>query len=351
MRRRWGAAMAELVRIPQRPADLDALPVVTAHGPVTPASFAAIIAAGEPVILKGLFGGWPALAAGMESPATLNAYFKRLDRGAPAPVMEAPARHRGQFAYGPDMREFTFTKRQAPLGPTLDRIESLIGRDDGPTVAIQMLRLASAMPDFVEQNPMPLLPGIGPRLWLGGAVHTRTHNDRDHNLACVIAGRKRFILFPPDQVANLYVGPLDNPPPLSLVDPEAPDLARFPRYRDAMAAARVAFLEPGDALFMPRYWWHHVTSLDPYNAMANYWWGGEDESNLAFQAALLGFRDLPPGDRDYWRAMLAAYVFAEHGDLLSHIPAALRGTLGPMTPAHRAALRQQLKSAFKSSPQ
>jgi hypothetical protein len=344
--------MAEPARLTPRPADLDGLPAIAVHRPAAPADFPAIVAAGEPAILKGLFDSWPSLAAGIQSPATLNAYFKRFDRGAPVPVTEAPARHKGQFAYGPDQREFTFTKRQAPLGATLDRIEALIGQENAPTVAIQMLRLASAMPDVVEQNPMSLLPGIGPRLWLGGAVHTRTHNDHDHNLACVIAGRRRFLLFPPDQMANLYIGPLDNPPPLSLVDPEAPDLARFPRYREAIAAARVAFVEPGDALFLPRYWWHHVTSLDPYNAMINYWWsdGGMDNPHHAFLTALLAFRDLPPGERNYWREMIAAFVFADRGDVLSHIPPPLRGALGPMTPAHRAALRQQLKSAFLKSP-
>jgi hypothetical protein len=212
-----------------------------------------------------------------------------------------------------------------------------------------MLRLDQAMPGFVDHNPMPPLPGIGPRLWLGGAVHTRTHNDRDHNLACVIAGRRRFVLFPPEQIGNLYVGPLDNPPPLSLVDPEAPDLALFPRYADAVATARVAFLEPGEALFMPRYWWHHVTSLDPYNAMVNYWWGGSDAPNDAFLTALLAFRDLPPGERDYWREMIAAYVFAERGDVLSHIPMPLQGALGPLSPTARAALRQHLKAALLKS--
>jgi len=339
--------MAEPVRLPPRTADLDALPPVAVRDG---ADFADVMASGEPAIVKGLFATWPALAAGMQSAATLNAYFKRLDRGAAAPVMEAPARHLGQFAYGPDLREFTFTKRTARLGPTLDRIESLTRQHDAPTVAVQMLRLDQAMPDFVAQNPMPALPGIGPRLWLGGAVHTRTHNDRDDNLACVIAGRRRFVLFPPEQVSNLYIGPPDNPPPLSLVDPEAPDLTRFPHYRDAIAAARVALLEPGDALFMPRYWWHHVTSLDPYNAMVNYWWGGSDEPNDAFLTAMLAFRDLPPRERDYWREMIAAYVFDERGDVLSHIPPSLRGPLGAMTPARRAALRQQLASAAVKPP-
>lgn len=340
--------MVEPVRLPQRAADLDALPPVAV---CEAGDFAGIVAASEPAIIKGLFAAWPALAAGMQSAAALNAYLKRLDRDASVPVMEAPARHQGQFAYGPDLREFTFSKRQASLASTLDRIESLIGQDDAPTVAIQMLRLDQAMPDFVEQNAMPLLPGIGPRLWLGGAVHTRTHNDRDDNLACVIAGRRRFVLFPPEQVSNLYIGPADNPPPLSLVDPEAPDLARFPRYRDAIAAARIAFLEPGDALFIPRHWWHHVTSLDPYNAMVNYWWGGSDQPNDAFLTALLAFRDLPSGERDYWREMIASHVFGERGDVISHVPPALRGPLGAMAPASRAKLRQQLRSALLKPPQ
>ena len=344
--------MAEAAHLRVDTGNVDSLPTIGSRAIASPADFAAIIAAGEPVILTGLFDTWPALAAGMHAPATLNGYLKQFDRGVPVPVMEAPARHHGQFTYGPDLREFTFTKRQAPLAATLDRIEGLIDQDDTPIVAIQMFELASAMPGFVAHNAMPVLPGIGPRLWLGGAVHTRTHNDRDHNLACVIAGRRRFILFPPDQVANLYIGPFDTPPPLSLVDPEAPDLVRFPRYRSAMAAARAAFLEPGDALFIPRYWWHHVTSRDRYNAMVNYWWGdpGADDPNDAFLSALLAFKDLPSHERDYWRAMITAYVFPDSGEMLSHIPTPLQGPLGAMTPARRAALRQQLKSALLKSP-
>ncbi|MGH6634384.1 MAG: cupin-like domain-containing protein, partial [Sphingopyxis sp.] len=271
---------------------------------------------------------------------------------AAVPVMEAPARAGGRFTYRADMREFTFTKRSAPLRETLARIEGLIGQENAPTVAIQMLSLADALPEFIRQNPMLLLPAaVGPKLWLGGAVKTQTHNDRDHNLACVIAGRRRFILFPPDQAANLYIGPLDNPPPLSLVDPENPDFDRFPRFREALAAARVALLEPGDAIFIPKYWWHHVASLDPYNAMVNYWWGdtakGIERPNDIFLAALLALKDLPPGERAYWRAMFDAHVFGDPGIASGHIPAALRGALGPMRPDERAMLRQQLLSAFQ----
>jgi hypothetical protein len=332
------------------PSPLDALPRVAARMAPPPADLAELIAAGVPVVLKGLFEHWPALAAGRAG--DLPAYLKGMDRGTPVPVMEAPARTQGKFGYGPDLREFNFTRRSAPLSDALDRILRLAGEAGAPFVAVQMLPLAAQMPGFVAQNPMPLLPAeVGPRLWVGGPVHTRTHNDRDHNLACVLAGRRRFLLFPPDQVANLYVGPLDNPPPLSLVDPEAPDLSRFPRFADALATARVAFLDPGDALFIPRLWWHHVTSLSPFNAMVNYWWGddamGVEQPYDVFLASLLAYKALPPPERAYWQAMFEAHVFGEDG--AAHVPPSQRGLLGDLRASERAALRRRLRAAFLKS--
>jgi hypothetical protein len=341
--------MAEPLRHAPEPESslLDVLPRVAARMAPPPADLADLIAGGVPVVLKGLFEHWPALAAGRAG--ELPPYLKGLDRGMPVPVMEAPARTQGKFGYGPDLREFNFTRRSATLSDALDRILRLAGEENAPFVAVQMLPLAVQMPGFVAQNPMPLLPAdVAPRLWAGGPVHTRTHNDRDHNLACVLAGRRRFLLFPPDQLANLYVGPIDNPPPLSLVDPEAPDLARFPRFADALATARVAFLDPGDALFIPRLWWHHVTSLSPFNAMVNYWWGddatGVEQPHDVFLASLLAYKQLPPHERAYWRSMFEAHVFGEDG--AAHIPPSQRGLVGDLRASERAALRQRLRTAF-----
>ncbi|HYZ48632.1 MAG TPA: cupin-like domain-containing protein [Sphingomonas sp.] len=332
-------------------APLDHLPSVASASAGSRMEIETLALAGEPVVLKGLVDAWPAVAAGRRSPAALNAYLKVLDQGAPVPVMEAPAASGGKFGYGPDLREFSFSKRQRPLGETLDRIERNAGTPGAPIVAIQMLPLAERLPAFPRHNPMPwLTPDAAPRLWLGGPVRTQTHNDPDHNLACVLAGRRRFLLFPPDQVANLYIGPPDRPPPLSLVDPEAPDFDRFPRFAEALAAARVAELGPGDALLLPKYWWHHVTSRDPYNAMVNYWWGsaprGVDNARDCFLAALLAIRSLPSSERRYWRAMFENHVFDETGEGVAHIPAALRAYLGDMPPHERAALKRELEQAI-----
>jgi hypothetical protein len=333
---------------------LSRLPGIPATSIKTAAELESAARASKPLILRGLIEHWPALSAGRDSPSTLGSYLKAMDRGAPALVMEAPAGTHGRFGYTNDLREFTFSKRQRGISETLDRIERRIDRPGAPIIAIQMLPLAAHLPDFVCQNPMPLLADVPPLLWLGGPVRTQIHHDRDHNLACVIAGRRRFVLFPPEQVVNLYIGPIDNPPPLSIVDLEAPDLPRFPRFAKALEAAQAAELGPGDALLIPRHWWHHVTSRDPYNAMVNYWWGtraqGLENPHDCLLTALLAIKDLPSSERIYWQAMFNTYVFQSGGGAVEHIPPDLRGVLGTMGSKVRDALKQKLKASILKAP-
>ena len=339
------------------PQDLDALPRIAVQHIDSPAAFQAIVAAEEPVVIEGALEHWPALAAGRCSAAAMSEYLKSMDAGSFIEVLEAPAETRGWFFYTPDLRGFNFSHRRRRVSETLDHLLRSLGEPKAPFIAIQSLPLASHLPEFVRCNPAPFLPPqVLPRLWVGGAVRTQTHHDPDHNLACVIAGRRRFLLFPPEQVANLYVGPIDKPfpPPLSLVDPTAPDFERFPKFRRALQAARVAHLEAGDAIFMPKYWWHHVTSLEPYNVLVNYWWGndarGLERPMECFLTALLAIKDLPPGERAYWRAMFDTYIFGMRDeDPVAHIPAALQGLLGKLDPESRARLKQQLRMTFLKS--
>jgi hypothetical protein len=338
--------------------DLDALPRIAVRRLDSAAAFQALVAAEEPVVIEGALEHWPALAAGRSSAAAMNEYLKSMDTGAFVEVLEAPRETQGRFFYTPDLRGFNFSHRRRRVAETLDHLLRSLGDPKAPFIAIQSLALANHLPEFPQRNPAPFLPAqVLPRLWVGGAVCTQTHHDPEHNLACVIAGRRRFLLFPPEQLANLYIGPIDKPfpPPLSLVDPAAPDFDRFPKFHRALQAARVAHLEAGDAIFMPKYWWHHVTSLEPYNVLVNYWWGndarGLEHPMECFLTALLAIKDLPPGERVYWRAMFDTYVFRMHGedadaDPVGHIPTALQGLLGKLGPDLRARLKQQLRMTY-----
>ena len=92
--------------------------------------------------------------------------------------------------------------------------------------------------------------------WFGPAgTVTPLHHDVMNILMTQVYGRKTVLLISPDQTHRIY----NHVGVFSEVDPEQPDYERFPRYRhvDVMRAD----LEPGDALFLPVGWWHHVRSL------------------------------------------------------------------------------------------
>lgn len=135
------------------------------------------------------------------------------------------------------------------------------------------------------------------KLWLGRA-HTVTplHWDVPHNLHVHLAGRKRWILFPPQARAALYPrGFLSGMPNFSQVDPENPDFSRFPRFQAAQPY--VALVEPGQTLFIPRGWWHHTRLLEDAVSV-NFWWGGLAVA-LAARASS-GFKRLRGIRRNEW---------------------------------------------------
>src|SRR5580700_2838887 len=88
---------------------LNKFPGIPAASIKTAAELELAVRASKPWILRGLMEHWPALAAGRASPSALGNYFKSMDRGTPATVMEAPASTHGRFGYSADLREFTFS--------------------------------------------------------------------------------------------------------------------------------------------------------------------------------------------------------------------------------------------------
>lgn len=310
--------------------------------------------AGEPVVLRGLAAEWPAVQAAKAGDAALVDYLGAKAHDKPVAAIVGAPEIAGRFFYTPDLSALNFTRGLSPLRPFLDRL--LRDREHpGPyAMAIQSIEARELVPGFDRENAIDLVDAaVEPRLWLGNAIRVATHYDLQENIGIVVAGRRRFTLFPPDQVANLYMGPLELTPagtPVSLVDPAAPDLERFPRFAQAAAHAQTATLEPGDAIYIPFHWWHAVDSLDPVNLFANYWWspaaGAATSPYDAMLHALLALPGLPRDQRAAWRAMFDHLVFRLDADPAAHLPAAAQGVLGPIDAEQaeriRATLRQQL---------
>jgi hypothetical protein len=313
-----------------------------------------ILPAAQPVILRGFVAEWPAVKAAQESLAAFSAYLRRWDRRQPVRTVTAPASVKGAFFYNSDITGFNYAEGASSVSELLDLLEAYRSQPNPPGVAAQSIPIGMALPGFPQAHPMPLVPaGVQPGLWLGNATVTAIHQDPSENIACVLAGRRRFTVIPPDQVGNLYLGPFEITPAgaaVSMADPEAPDLERFPRFREALAVAQVAELEPGDALFVPYMWWHHVRSLDPLNAMVNYWWAPESEGRGsprdAFFHAMLAIKDLPEPHRQAWRASFEHYVFQANGPTGGHLPPDRRGIMERLTPDSIAKLRTMLMRAL-----
>ena len=336
---------------------IDAAARVRELSDVTPERFAAeVVPAYQPVVLRGLVRHWPAVAAGQGGPAAMADYIRRFDGGRPASIMVAAPEERGRFFYTPDLSGFNFTRAQVLLPILLDQLVAQAGDPAPPALYAGAATAPDSFPGWVEANPLPLAtPDAVPRLWIGNASRVSTHYDVSSNIAAVVAGRRRFVLFPPEQGPNLYVGPLDQTiagQPTSMVDLEAPDLARYPRFVAAIATMQVAELEPGDAIFVPSLWWHDVKASGPLNLLVNYWWGQRAAASpfAALVHALEAVRDLPAGERATVRSWFDHYVFAEDAAMAAdHLPATARGILGAPSPERSDRIRAYLMRALGRS--
>jgi hypothetical protein len=309
-----------------------------------------ILPLNQPAVLRGLVGHWPAVRAGVESPRAIVDYLARLDNGSSASTAHGDPKIGGRFFYDAAMTGFNFERRKTPLVDSLHELLRIVDDELPPSIYIQALPVAESMPDFPRENALGILPeSIGARIWVGNRVTVQTHYDLTSNIACVVAGRRRFTLFPPEQVANLYVGPLEFTlagTPVSMVQLDAPDFERYPRFRDALAHAQVGELEPGDAIFIPYMWWHHVETLSGFNVLVNYWWAETPRwMGSPFEAlvhALLAVRSLPPQHREIWRTWFDHYIFETPENSAAHLPPHSRGVLSAPTAETAAMMRGYL---------
>jgi hypothetical protein len=294
-----------------------------------------------PVVMRGIGREWPIVKAAQESPEAVVEYLNRFEAGRMADFAISPHTEGGRLFYNDSLDGINFTHEKSTVAAGLRRILERDPQARDPNFAFQSLVIAELLPGLEREVSSPFLPPTIPAtIWIGSNVVVPTHFDEASNIAFVSSGRRRFTLFPPEQVANLYVGRLDFTPagqPVSLVDLRAPDLDRFPRFAKAMEAAMSVELEPGDAIHIPSPWWHHVESLGRLNILVNYFWSHVQIASAApftcLVHAIQALRHLPPGERDAWKAFVDHYVFETNGDPVEHLAGFNAGILGPKTPA------------------
>jgi hypothetical protein len=307
-----------------------------------------LLSANTPVVLRGLVKDWPLVKDAQLSNQAAQSYLRQYYNQNKIRAFTANAEYRGRFFYNDDLSGFNFTPTTTTFDKVLDDLAEYETLPEPPGLYMGSTAVDHILPGFRKCNDIALLadnPLVS--LWVGNQSRIAAHYDVTDNVACVAAGRRRFTLFPPNQLDNLYIGPLDFTPagqPASLVDFAQPDLIKYPKFADAMQHAQVAELEAGDAIFIPSMWWHHVEGLSRFNILVNYWWRQVDmhmgAPMDALNHALLSIRDLPQAQRDAWRDIFEHYIFSPQQQ--THIPKDKRGVLNPIDPQLARKLRALL---------
>ncbi len=302
------------------------------------------VQAQKPVVIRGLVNDWPIVGDGKQSLEYLRNYVsaRRFN------VIQSAATESGTLGYNADFSSLNFTRKQLPYEYIVEKLLMLEEHPDPQTIAVQSAYLDSHFSGLEDELTQDILPCRRPRIWLGNRTKVAAHFDDADNLACIAAGERTFTLFPPDQIENLYIGPLDNTPagtPVSTAPIGGGE--QYPKLDTANSRSLSAKLSPGDAIYIPTLWWHQVEAHSSINVLVNYWSGGAIESPEEFSAmdallaGLIAFDGVPTEKRKAWQKIINYYLFNEQLSL-DHIPPSSRGLLGGITPSIRRKLTKHL---------
>lgn len=315
-----------------------------------------VFSSNQPLILKSFASDWPLVKAGLGSSARAAEYLLSLYNGSPVFSALGAPETEGRIFYNDDMTGFNCQGIRTELNQVLEKLLAHTDDPHPPTIYVASAEVNSWMPGFNQANNAGI-DALNPltNIWIGNRSRIAAHYDFPNNLACCAVGKRRYTVFPPEQVSNLYVGPMELSPggqDISLVDFAKPDYDKFPKFKQALAAAQVADLEAGDALFLPSMWWHHVEALTPFNILITHWWRdspaymGRPEN--ALKLAILSLRNLPQAQRQAWKALFEFYIFDHQKGDLDHIPDAVKGMLSePLDLQEAKKIRAELLNKLK----
>lgn len=210
---------------------------------------------GAPVVIEGLVSSWPAMTRW-----TLDALEARFGDVEVAITDGRDAdpdydMHHERHTRTVTMRELVARIRREPVSNDFYMVANNRNIARG---------LEPALDDVVWPEDLePRGAAMSSAIWIGpGGTVTPLHHDTSNILFCQVVGRKHFKLVAPLETA-LLEGARDM---YAAVDPDAPDLERFPWWNDVLV--REVTLGPGEALFLPVGVWHHVRSLEPSVSLA-----------------------------------------------------------------------------------
>ncbi len=304
----------------------------------------------QPLLIRGLVQDWPLVKSSRENSEALKAYLSSFYSDRPITVYQAPSDANGRIFYNDSLTGFNFDRTQTNLLDFFAKLDGAAGLENGDTYYMGSTMLDPWFPGLRAQNNLD----FGSKetlvsLWFGNQTLVAPHFDFPENIACVIAGKRKFTLYAPDQIENLYPGSVDFTPsgqPISMVDTRNPDTEAFPNFAKAQDQAIVAEMEPGDGIYIPSMWWHQVESFDDFSGLVNFWWRVTPAylgSPLqALKHCLMSFNGLPVEQKKHWQHVFNYYLFESDLSSLEHIPEAARGSLGELSQEDVQQMKQQL---------
>ncbi len=307
----------------------------------------------RPAILKGLLKDWPIVKQAQHSAGALCEYLTKAANVKPINFIHSENK-KGRLFYNDEFNGVNFNPLQASFAEAINKVLTSSTQEGDSAFYIGNASVKQYLPTILQENYNDFLNhGTQPSLWIGNQVTIAPHFDVPDNIACCISGKRKFTLFPPEQISNLYVGPLDFTPagpPVSLVDINNPDYDKYPKFREALKHAQTAELEPGDAIYIPSLWWHNVESLEKFNVLLTYFHdatpGHYGSGFDCLLHGLMSIRNLPKGIKEAWQAYFNHYIFSDDDAIDSHIPKERLGVLGNHTANTSNGLKEMIKQGL-----